>query len=556
MRIFYLLFILLFPFWRVVSQEVARLEWGNNQQVLEFVRPYLPEDPIIVEAGAYDGRESVHIAKCWPKGKVYSFEPVPELFEKVKANIQSQPNVKCFKKALSNKDGAATIYLSVEQSDPSHVSCSSSLLAPKEHLTYANYVKFPGTTTVETTSLDSWANQEKIDHVDFLWLDMQGTELDMLKASALAKNAKAIWIEIEFVEAYAGQPLYKDIKAWMNDNGFKLVASNVDVNTPSMWFGDALFVKEETQSNKKNAAITYGFSGGRFGDNLIAFSHAAWLAYTMDMPLVYRPFPYSNRLQMDIDSSLQREAKYEHYDQKQLLTAADCQSFLTEMQPSITQKEVLYILRYFPESAYEYDQNAGLAQHIKVDWEDPGFKTFLKKMISPIKAGPRKNMDPTRITVALHVRKGGGFDPQGWELSSALKAPPDSFYDSALNMLSAILKKPLYVFIFTDDQQPKEIQKRFENKFKDTDIIFSTDQAPKDPIDDFFAFEGFDYMIRPDSNYSVMASHLFPYKGIIFPSHYTRPSKDTVHIDRIKMKLTPGAGLARNSLEFELRDEQ
>lgn len=553
MRKSFLFFFLLFPALFIVSEEIVRFGWGNNQQVLEFVKPYLPKNPIIIEAGAYDGRESAHIAKFWPEGKVYSFEPVPELFEKVLANTKSQSNVKCFKQALSNKNGNAIFHLSVEQSDD--ISCSSSLLPPKEHLTYADYVSFPRTMIVETTSLDSWANQEKIDHVDFLWLDMQGHELDVLKASTLAKTAKAIWIEIEFVEAYAGQPLFKDIQAWMTANGFKLVASNVNVNTPNTWFGDALYINENVQAEKKNTAITYGFSGGRFGDNLIAFSHAAWLAYSMKIPLVYRPFPYSDRLQMNVDSLLHREKEYQHYQEQQLLTTVDYLNFLTDMQNDITQKNVLYILRYFPESAYEYDQNVGLAQYIKVDWEDPGFKAFLQKMISPIREGPRKNIDSTRTSVALHVRKGGGFDPQGWELSSALKAPPDSFYESALSMLAGMLKKPLYVFIFTDDQQPKEIQKHFEEKFKNSDILFASDYAPEDPIDDFFAFNGFDYMIRPDSNYSVMAGHLFSYRGILLPSHYIRPSQTTVHIDRIKMKLAPIAGLTNKTLEFELRDK-
>lgn len=433
------------------------------------------------------------------------------------------------------------------------MSCSSSLLAPKEHLTYANYVQFPKTTTVETINLDTWANQEKVDHIDFLWLDIQGSELNVLKTSDLVKKAKAIWLEIEFVEAYAGQPLFKDIKAWMDENSFKLVASNIDVNNPNYWFGDALFIKD-SQTKNKHAALTYGFSGGRFGDNLIAFSHAAWLAYSMDIPLVYKPFPYSYRLKMDIDPSIKREAEYQQCEQKQLLTAQDYLDFLAAMQHDTTQKKVLYTLRYFPESSYEYDQNVGLAQYIKVDWEDPGFKNFLKKMISPITVGPRKNVDSSKTTVALHVRKGGGFDPQGWEIYSALKAPPDHFYDSALNMLATMLKKPLYVFIFTDHQQPKEIQQRFEEKFKDSDIVFSSDVAPQDLVHDFFAFEGFDYIIRPDSNYSVMATHLFSYKGMVCPAHYIRPTENTVHIDRIRVKLNPNTGLINKSLEFELRD--
>ena len=34
---------------------------------------------------------------------------------------------------------------------------------------------------VLTTSLDDWAAQHGVDRVDFLWLDLQGTELDALR---------------------------------------------------------------------------------------------------------------------------------------------------------------------------------------------------------------------------------------------------------------------------------------------------------------------------------------------------------------------------------------
>ncbi|MBS0605190.1 MAG: FkbM family methyltransferase [Verrucomicrobia bacterium] len=89
-----------------------------------------------------------------------------------------------------------------------------------------------------------WANDEGVDHVDFLWLDMQGFELDMIKASELAKNARAIWMEVEFVEAYAGQYLFYDVLSWMEANGFQLAATNFNLDRPNAWSADALFVKE------------------------------------------------------------------------------------------------------------------------------------------------------------------------------------------------------------------------------------------------------------------------------------------------------------------------
>lgn len=115
-KIFFIFYVVSF-FHNLESQEMTRFRWGNNQEILDFVKPYLPKDPVIIEAGAYDGRESADIAKFWPEGKVYCFEPVPELFEKVSFHLKSQPNAKCFNKALSDKNGTAALHLSVEQSE-------------------------------------------------------------------------------------------------------------------------------------------------------------------------------------------------------------------------------------------------------------------------------------------------------------------------------------------------------------------------------------------------------------------------------------------------------
>ena len=46
------------------------------------------------------------------------------------------------------------------------------------------------------------------------------------------------------------------------------------------------------------AAVTYDFSGGRLGDNLISFSHVLWASYKYEVPLLYRSFKYSDMLRL------------------------------------------------------------------------------------------------------------------------------------------------------------------------------------------------------------------------------------------------------------------
>lgn len=214
---------------------------------LGIIASYLPQNPNILEAGAYDGAHSELLSRLWPKGNVYTFEPSPDMYQVLLKRIKSKRNIYPYPFALSDKKGVATFYRSVETSDVQKTSGSSSLFAPKEHLEYAPYVLFPNKIEVFTNTIDDWAEAYGIDHIDFMWLDMQGSELPALKASPrILKTVKVISTEVEMVEAYEGQPLLDELKAWLESQGFTMIAGTVDFKNPS-WFGDLLFVRK----NKK-----------------------------------------------------------------------------------------------------------------------------------------------------------------------------------------------------------------------------------------------------------------------------------------------------------------
>ena len=42
--------------------------------------------------------------------------------------------------------------------------------------------------------------------------------------------------------------------------------------------------------------ITYELSDGRFGDNLLSYLHAKWISHEKKIPLLYKPFTFSNEL--------------------------------------------------------------------------------------------------------------------------------------------------------------------------------------------------------------------------------------------------------------------
>jgi FkbM family methyltransferase len=213
----------------------------------DVVIPLLPENPAILEAGAYDGIDSVKLAHFWPSAKIYSFEPVPELYSKMMTQTKACTNIYCFPFALGKKTGWEKFFLSINLEDASLYGPSGSLLPPKEHLNWSP-TEFRGTVNVPTLTIDEWAEMYAIPRIDLMWLDMQGMELDALRASPnILSKVSIIYTEVEFVEAYAEQGLYQDILSFLEQNGFVEYGRNFEspFNGGYGWYGDALFVRKE-----------------------------------------------------------------------------------------------------------------------------------------------------------------------------------------------------------------------------------------------------------------------------------------------------------------------
>lgn len=227
-----------------LDESVTVLPFFDSQAALSFIKPYLPSNPVIIEAGAYDGLETYTMSKLWPDGTIYAFEPVPRIYQWLTQNTKSCNNVFRYMSALSNKDGFSRFYLSEDPDAPNVPTTSGSLLPAKEHLNVHHYV-FKNSTLVKTVTLDSWAQKNDIKNVDLLWLDMQGHELEALKhATNLLKSVKVVYTEAEFIEAYAGQPLYDEVVEWFDQNGFKLIAQDAKEPSKEHWCCNCVFVKK------------------------------------------------------------------------------------------------------------------------------------------------------------------------------------------------------------------------------------------------------------------------------------------------------------------------
>lgn len=219
------------------------IRFNEPYEALHFIASYLPKSSIIVEAGAFNGNDTVTMAKMFPQATIHSFEPVPAIYNVLKETTRSCPQVHTYQYAVSDTEGIAPLYISKING---LFSQSSSLFIPKEHVTYYPEVIFSEAIMVPTCTFDQWAERNNIDHVDFMWLDMQGAELSALKASPrIMSTVRALLIELEFVEAYAGQPLGQEICKWLEEHGFEMIAINFDIPPRGIMYGDALFIRKQ-----------------------------------------------------------------------------------------------------------------------------------------------------------------------------------------------------------------------------------------------------------------------------------------------------------------------
>lgn len=205
----------------------------------QYISSFLPANPVIIEAGVADGKDTFEMSKLWPEATIYGFEPHPYFYKIACEKNKKQKNVNIYQAALAEKDGYSDFNVSKLNSE--EIFGSSSLLTPKEHLRIHPQIEFKETIQVKTFNLDQWAQQNNIEVIDFMWLDMQGIEPVILRSSPnVLQSCSVIFTEVSLIETYEGVILYPEFKIWMQEKGFKVQMEDL----PYKDMGNVLFVRQ------------------------------------------------------------------------------------------------------------------------------------------------------------------------------------------------------------------------------------------------------------------------------------------------------------------------
>jgi FkbM family methyltransferase len=100
-----------------------------------------------------------------------------------------------------------------------------------------------------TKRLDSLLADGEYPSVDFLKLDVQGYELEILRGALTAlSQSTAVLLEASFIPINRGCPLVAEIISFMDQNGFRLFdfCSQIRRKDGVLWQTDLLFLREDS----------------------------------------------------------------------------------------------------------------------------------------------------------------------------------------------------------------------------------------------------------------------------------------------------------------------
>jgi len=193
----------------------------------------------IFDIGACEGESSIRYSRQFPNARVCCFEPIPSNIKLIQNNISEfeVSKVQAFEICLSDKDGEAEFHVSSgrpeefngKDVDWEFGNKSSSLLPPDKTLDTYKWLEFKNKIKVPTIKLDTFLSREKIDQIDFAHMDVQGAELMVLRGAGNKINAiKNIWLEVEAIPLYKGQPVKKDVETFLSNLGYVKLVDTVD----------------------------------------------------------------------------------------------------------------------------------------------------------------------------------------------------------------------------------------------------------------------------------------------------------------------------------------
>ncbi len=154
---------------------------------------------MILDVGTFNGKDAAELSEVC-ETVVHAFEPYMASYEAIK--LLHKPDIIIWPYALGGFNGTVPMHIA-----RGHVQ-SNSIRVPKKHKKIWPDIKFKSKVNIKITMLDAWfmawqKEDPSCDHIDFIWLDVNGSEADFLIGAAKTLTlTRYIYIEYCEVELY------------------------------------------------------------------------------------------------------------------------------------------------------------------------------------------------------------------------------------------------------------------------------------------------------------------------------------------------------------------
>jgi FkbM family methyltransferase len=188
---------------------------------------------IAIDVGAYIGDWTLGFKRIFPCARMLMVEPQPNYLDRLREMAVACPDIEL-----------APVLLGAHQSNsvPFHLcESASSVLTECAKSEPVTAISVPMTTLDEVTSRSIFACP------DFIKLDVQGYELEVLKGGERTMcSAEAVLMEVNLLRVLEGAPLFHETTQFMSERGFQVYDICTYFRRPydgALWQLDVIFVR-------------------------------------------------------------------------------------------------------------------------------------------------------------------------------------------------------------------------------------------------------------------------------------------------------------------------
>ncbi len=196
------------------TYKVERIMWTGEYEppLIHFLQMHQTAGWTCFDVGANVGAVALALAKyCGTEGKVYAFEPGPPNLLRLRHNFALNPGLLTRTRILPAGVGQAPseLWWAEEKGNPGNALLSGA-----------------GTHSIQVITLDDFVREQGIDRVDFIKIDVEGMELQVMRGAdkLLREFHPALYFETlsRYVETQKGAAFADFKKLLVDELGYRL----------------------------------------------------------------------------------------------------------------------------------------------------------------------------------------------------------------------------------------------------------------------------------------------------------------------------------------------